>query len=101
MFNKVTVNATLKSAIGLLAAALMTVLALGAWDSWSRLVIASRIAHIADASTFLFTGLHNLRLDRSTTVRNLLGDAQNGVSPDLRGFREAEVPALKAGLIAL
>ena len=101
MFNRVTVNATLKSAIGLLAAALMTVLALGAWDSWNRLVIANRIAHIADASAYLFTGLHNLRLDRSTTVRSLLNEAQNGMSQDLRGFREAEVPALKAGLIAL
>ena len=72
-----------------------------AWDSWSRLAVASRIAHIADASAYLFTGLHNLRLDRSTSVRQLLGEAQSGVSADLRGFREAEIPALKAGLIAL
>ncbi len=101
MFNRVTVNAILKSAIGMLAGALMVVLALGAWSSWNQLAVANRIANVADASAFLFTALHNLRLDRSTSVRSLLGEAQNGISADLRSFREREVPALKAGLIAL
>jgi len=101
MFNRITVNAILKSAIGMLAGALMIVLALGAWSSWSRLAVANRIANVADASAFLFTALHNLRLDRSTSVRSLLGEAQSGVSQDLRGFREREMPALKAGLMAL
>ena len=98
MFNRISVNAILKSAIGMLAAGLILVLALGAWDSWSRLAVANRIAHVADASAYLFTGIHNLRLDRSTSVRQMVGDAQDGIKPDLRGFREAEIPALKAGL---
>ena len=101
MFNRITVDAILKSAIGVLAAGLMLVLTLGALDSWHRLAIATRIAHVADASAYLFTGLHNLRLDRSTTIRQLVGELQTGITPDLRSFREAEMPALKAGLIAL
>src|ERR1700685_3049789 len=101
MFNRISVNAILKSAIGMLAAGLILVLALGAWDSWSRLAVANRIAHVADASAYLFTGIHNLRLDRSPSVRQMVGDAQDGIKPDLRGFREAEIPALKAGLTAL
>jgi methyl-accepting chemotaxis protein len=101
MLNRLTVNALLKSAVLSLASAVVIVLALGAWSSWSRLAVANRIANVANASAYLFTGLHNLRLDRSTSVRSLMGDAQNGVSQDLRGFREAEMPALKAGLSAL
>ena len=101
MFNSLSVNALLRSAILSLAAAVVVVLGLGAWQSWSRLQVSARIAHVTEASAFLFTALHNLRLDRSTSVRSLLNEAQSGVSPDLRGFREAEVPALKAGLAAL
>jgi methyl-accepting chemotaxis protein len=101
MFNRLSVNVLLRSAILSLAAAVVVVLGLGAWQSWNRFQVATRIAHVTEASAHLFTGLHNLRLDRSTTVRSLLNEAQNGVSPDLRSFREGEMPALKAGLSAL
>ena len=54
MFNRITVNTLLKSAIGLLAGALIVVLALGAWQSWNRLAAATRIAHVIEASGHLF-----------------------------------------------
>jgi methyl-accepting chemotaxis protein len=101
MLNRITVNALLKSAIGMMAAAIIFVLAFGAWDSWGRLIVANRISHVAETSAYLFTALHNLRLDRSTTNRELLSDAQAGISQAARAIRDVEMPALKAGLIAL
>jgi len=101
MFNRVTVNAILKSAIGMLAAALMTVLALGAWESWGRLNVATRMVHVVDASSSLFSALRDLRNDRSTTVRDLQSDKQGTMIPVLREAREAEMTALNAALIAL
>ncbi len=101
MFNRLSVNVLLRSAILTLAAAVVVVLSIGAWQSWNRFQTSSRIAHVTEASAHLFKALHNLRLDRSTSVRSLLSDAQSGISSDLRGFREGEMPALKAGLVAL
>jgi methyl-accepting chemotaxis protein len=101
MLNRLSVNVLLKSVTSVLAAGIVIMLSLGAWESWNRLAVVTRIANVADSSAYLFAALHNLRLDRSTSVRSLLNDAQTGVSPDLRGFREAEMPALKAGLAAL
>jgi methyl-accepting chemotaxis protein len=101
MFNRLTVNALLKSAILLLAISVMTVLALGAWESWRRLNVATRMVHVADASNSLFSALRDLRNDRSTTVRDLQADKQGDVVPMLREAREAELTALNSALVAL
>jgi methyl-accepting chemotaxis protein len=101
MFNRLTVNALLKSAILSLATAVIIVLALGAWDSRGRLNVATRMVHVADASSSLFSALRDLRNDRSTTVRDLQADKQGDVIPMLREAREAELTALNAALVAL
>jgi methyl-accepting chemotaxis protein len=101
MFNRISVNALLKSVFGLMAAAIIVALAGGAWDSWGRLRTATRIANNAEASIYLFTGLHNLRFDRSFTARAVLSEQLNGFVPALTNARAAEVPALQAGLEAL
>ena len=101
MFNRLTVNALLKSAIVLLSSAVLVVLALGAWDSWGRLNVATRMVHVADASAHLFSALRDLRNDRSTTIRDLQSDKQEPMSSVLREAREVEMIALNAALIAL
>ena len=102
MLNRVSVNALLNSVIATLALALVVILSLGAWDSWNRLVAVNRIAAVAKASGYLFTALHNLRIDRASTFRDLNSDRQfAAMSPLLKVSRDAEMPALKAGLIAV
>jgi hypothetical protein len=102
MLNRVSINTILNSVIATLAAAVVIVLALGAWSSWTRLTAVNRIAAAADASTYLFTALHNLRVDRASGYRDLIADRQlTTMSPLLREAREGDMPALKSALIAL
>jgi methyl-accepting chemotaxis protein len=102
MFDRLSVNALLKSVIALMSAAVMVMLALGAWSSWTRLVSVNRIAAAANASAYMFTALHNLRVDRATTVRELGVDHPSAsLPPLLRGVRDADMPALKSSLVAL
>ena len=101
MLNRLSVNVLLKSVVALLSAAIVVSLSLGAWGSWTRLQQANRIAAVAEASGYLFTALHNLRVDRSSSNRDLSQEKQPGVTPMLREVREAEMPALKTGLAVL
>jgi HAMP domain-containing protein len=76
----------------------IALLCFSAWDSWQRLTTTSRISVVADASSNLFKAMHNLRSDRSTTVRSLNDEAI--VQPDtekyLRGTRDAQMPAMRS-----
>src|SRR5882757_8151912 len=102
MIQRLYVNLLLKSVILTLSAAIVVVLSLGAWNSWQRQATVRRIAGVVEASASFFTALHNLRSDRSTTVRELGAEQQYNVLPDrLRLIREGDLPALKAGLSAL
>ncbi len=102
MFNRITVNALLKSVIALLATAVVIMLSLGAWESWTRLASVKRIASVTEASGHLFKALHNLRVDRSSTFREMVSEQPRAsMLPQLKDIRDAEMPALKAGLAAL
>lgn len=101
MFNRVSVNALLKSVIGLFALGIIVLSGLGAWDSWTKFKIQDRIAHVVDASSPLFTALYNLRADRVFTVGDLQSEKQAGVTPPMRSAREAEMAALKTALAEL
>jgi methyl-accepting chemotaxis protein len=102
MLDRLSINVLLKSVIVTLAAAVVVMLSLGAWQSWSRVATLSRISAVAETSAYLFTSLHNLRVDRSTTFRTLSGNEQLTSAPaQLKEVRDAEMPALKAGLAAL
>jgi hypothetical protein len=74
MLNRLSVNALLKTIIAVLSAAVVVVLSLGALESWHRMLAAGRIAAAAEATAHLFAALHNLRVDRSSTNRDLLSD---------------------------
>ncbi len=102
MLDRMSVNAILKSVIVTMAAAIMIVLAFSAWSSWTRLGAINRIAAVADVSEYMFTALHNLRVDRASSFRDLQADKQFGsLAPLLREAREAEMSALKSATVAL
>jgi len=101
MLNRLSVNALLKSVIGLMAGTILVMVAFGAWDAWRQYQNANTLSKVAVASANLFTGLHNLRVDRSQTVRMLKAEAPSTGSKMLDQVRAAEMPALKAGLSAL
>jgi methyl-accepting chemotaxis protein len=101
MLNRLSVNALLKSVIGLMAGTIMVIVAIGAWDSWRQYQHAVTLSKVAAASSNLFTGLHNLRVDRSQTVRMLKAEKPSTGSKMLDDVRAAEMPALRAGLAVL
>jgi methyl-accepting chemotaxis protein len=100
--NKLSVNLLLKSVIGALAAAVVALLIAGAWDSWTRLKSAERIANVAGASADIFASLHNLRLDRTMTPRALQAEPVLAtLAPEIAKPRAAMMPALKAALASV
>jgi methyl-accepting chemotaxis protein len=101
MLNRITVSTILKSAIGMCAAAVVVLLALGAWDSWSRLKTTNKMVNNAEASIHLFAAQHNLRFDRASSFRDLNNEAANGLSSTVRTLRTAEAAAFDGALVAL
>jgi methyl-accepting chemotaxis protein len=98
MFNRLTANFLLKSIISVMAAVVVLILAAGAWSSWQRLGSATRILAVADASAHAFKAMHNLRTDRSSTVRIVNGEGliEADMEKYITGLREAEMPAARA-----
>ena len=101
MFNRLSVNGFLKLVIGLLASAVIAVLGLGAWNSWDRLQTVNRISAVTEASAYMFTALHNLRLDRTFTIRELNAEAAATANPQAVEARASTIPALKGASDAL
>jgi methyl-accepting chemotaxis protein len=102
MFNRLSVSLLLKSVIATLGAAVVVMLALQAEESWNRLQAADRISAVANASTYMFTAMNNLKPDRSGTLRDLLNDQALTVIGSLeKNAREAETPAFNNMLPAL
>ncbi len=96
MLRRLSSNAILKSVIGVMAACIVLLLATSAWDSWRRYLLASRVATIAEASEFVFTAMHSLRVDRSFTVRAL--EAADAIEPTVK---KSIQDARAAGMLAL
>jgi methyl-accepting chemotaxis protein len=103
MLSRLSANVLLKSVIAVMATAIVFLLALGAWSSWQRYASASRIAGVAHASRFAFTVMHNLRTDRSSTVRalNTPGPVEAELKSYLKGLRDSEMPALAGAISSL
>src|SRR6478609_8174197 len=100
MLNRLTVSALLKTVILVTSFSVVVGFSLNAWDAWSRLQTAGRMAQIADASANMFKAMHNLRTDRSTTNRLLNGDApmDADIEKYLRNIRDTEMPAMNNAL---
>src|SRR5215467_4838463 len=93
MLDRLSVNAILKLVIAALSAVVVIMLAAGAWSSWSRLQVDSRIAGVAATSAHVFTAMHNLRSDRARSYRLVVSDDQEAArDPRLWEAREAEMP---------
>jgi methyl-accepting chemotaxis protein len=103
MLNHLTVAALLKAVILATAFFVVAGVMLGAWDSWTRLQVANRIALIADASASMFKAMDRLRSDRSTTNRVLHNDEKLDSEMDkyIRGLRDSEMPAMSHALVVL
>ena len=103
MLDRFTVSSLIKSVIVLMALCMTMLLSVSAWNSWERLATTSRILVVTDASSNLFKAMHNLRSDRSTTIRNLNEDAalQPAVERFLRSHRDAELSAMQSAAEAL
>ncbi len=102
MINRISVNTLLKGVIAPLVAAVVAMLGYGAWSSWDKLRTADRMTAVAEASSHLFTALHNLRVDRSGTTRDLRSDRTfPQLSQLIVQSRSAEMPALSAALVTL
>jgi hypothetical protein len=100
MLNRLTVSALLKSVILATSFCVVIGFSLNAWESWGRLLMASRISLIADASANLFKAMHNLRTDRSSTNRILNSEppVDSELDKYLRSIRDAEMPAMARAL---
>jgi methyl-accepting chemotaxis protein len=98
MLRRVSANVLLKSVIAVVGAVLVAVLANGAWDAWRAYGTATRLETVADVASSAFRGLHNLRLDRSFTLRGLTFDgiAPAGQLKQAEDARAAQFPALAA-----
>src|SRR5262245_1558890 len=101
MLNRLSVNTILKSVFALLLAIVVVGLATSAWDSWRRVTTVTRIAAVADVTTSMFTALHNLRVDRATTARDLNAEQPIPMKDQLKEVRAVELPALKSALAGL
>src|SRR6266545_3823929 len=102
MLDRLSINAILKSVIAALSAVVVVMLAAGAWHSWQRLGVETRIAGVAATSAHVFTALHNLRSDRARSYRMLLSDERVATrDPRLWEALDAEMPALKGALAIL
>jgi methyl-accepting chemotaxis protein len=102
MLDRLSVGVLLKTVIATLAAAVVIVLALGAWGSWNRYVAATRISAVAETSAHLFTALHNLAVDRARTARGLVPEKPaTAINEGLAKARAAAMPALQASVAGL
>jgi methyl-accepting chemotaxis protein len=91
MLNRLSVNFILKSVIASLMTIIIVALAAGAWTSWQRLGAVSRIGAVAEATSYMFTALHNLRVDRASTTRDLNADKQlTDITQQLKDVRAAD-----------
>ena len=97
MLNRVTISTLLKTVIMTLGLAVIVMLSLTEWDSWSRLKTAKEAEAAANAESHLFTALYNLRVDRATTASDLHAD-RTGVEQILSNSRTADMAALNSAL---
>jgi methyl-accepting chemotaxis protein len=100
--NKFTVNFLLKAVISVLSTALVVLLVVGVWQTWARLQVIRQTAAVADVSSAMFTAMHNLRVDRSNSNRELIADkAATTMNQQVEAARKAEMPALRRAVTAL
>ena len=99
--NRLSVNALLKSVIGLMAGTIIVIVAVGAWQSWREYQSANLLSNVAVVSSHLFKALPAIRVERAQTVRDLAANKSPTDKSMLNEARSVEISALKAGVVAL
>jgi hypothetical protein len=103
MPSRSSVNTLLKSVVAVMATFVVVLLGLSSGGAWQRLAVAGRTTIVAEASGYAFKAMHNLRTDRSTTIRGVTDPeaSRPEVADRLKGIREAEMPALASAIQVL
>src|SRR4051794_18111313 len=96
MLNRLSVSTLLKAVIFSTALVVVIGFSISAWSSWTRLQQANRIVGVSAASADVFKAMANIRADRATTNRQLVGDSQIDADTEkyIRGIRDELMPAL-------
>jgi methyl-accepting chemotaxis protein len=84
MTNRVTVTALLTTVISIMAAAVVVIMSLSAWDSLAKLRTAGQLEAVAQASSDAFKAMHTLRTVRAIMSRSLEGT--DPTDPDMRAY---------------
>ncbi len=100
MTRTMSINLVLKSLIGVIAAGLVVVFALSAYEAWQEQRTADRVQAIAEAINPLFIALQNLRVERGTVNTALATPAlvDAGTQADIAALRKASGPAVERAL---
>ena len=102
MLNRLSISVLLKSVIALMGVVIVVMLALSANESWNRLKTANRISEVANISGYMFTALNSLRVDRASTLRDLLAEKQPAaINQLIKQSRDTEMPALNSMLAVM
>jgi methyl-accepting chemotaxis protein len=103
MLRRVSANFLLQSVIAVVGIALVAALTSDALDAWRAVGTASRLKGIAEVSSHAFRTMHNLRIDRSFTVRALVFDgiADADQIGTVAKARDGELPALASTIAVL
>ena len=78
MFNRVSISTLLNTVIATLGAGIVVMLTIQAWESRDRLAATSRAVAASDAAGYMFTALHNPRVDRALTYNDLSPKGREG-----------------------
>src|ERR1700686_2488559 len=103
MLQRLTISALLRSVIGLMATRVVAIVSINLWGSWQQVRDANQIAAIADASADVFKSMHNVRADRTTTLRTLNGELaiDSQMETYIQKIRDSEMPSLRSATAAL
>ncbi len=98
MYNRISAGHLLKATLAVFSAAVVILLAVDVWTSWSIVSENQRAEQVVAASRQIFTALINQRTERSATQRMWNTDALPAVANKayLKSLQDKEMPALAA-----
>jgi methyl-accepting chemotaxis protein len=97
VFDRLSASALLKSVIAVVASTTILLLGIQSWSASQQYQRAGRIMTVAEAGGYAFRAMHNLRTERSTTVRGLNAPAPvtADVQKRIEGHRQDGMGALQ------
>ncbi len=97
-----SIRTMLRVSTGILVVTLLFLLGQNAREMWQRSASTQRTVVAAEVTEHLFTALHNLRVDRSSTTRDLRKDQPSAASTQQAlAARAAELAALERSVATL